>query len=143
MVLLYFQLLFKRLNIVICKDVLGPTVSKREVRIWGSYHEQKRVIRLHHNSIYFFWRKRFCIINLIIVSWIWILANQLLSNYLSGLRSCLQNCLCFLANLTVNFVAVNRLWILFSVYQLYKPGYTAPTQVHHDETTIEIRFVIS
>jgi len=42
----------------------------------------------------------------------------------------------------LNFVAVNRLWILFSVYQSYKPGYTAPPQVHHDETTIEIRFVI-
>jgi hypothetical protein len=31
----------------------------------------------------------------------------------------------------------------FSVVQSYKPGYTAPPQVHHDETTIEIRLVSS
>uniref|UniRef100_A0A0A9BGN2 RING-CH-type domain-containing protein n=1 Tax=Arundo donax TaxID=35708 RepID=A0A0A9BGN2_ARUDO len=27
-------------------------------------------------------------------------------------------------------------------HESYKPGYTAPPQVHHNETTIEIRFVI-
>ncbi|XP_015689517.1 uncharacterized protein LOC102704395 isoform X3 [Oryza brachyantha] len=34
--------------------------------------------------------------------------------------------------------ALNDYEFFFSVVQSYKPGYTAPPQVHHDETTIEI-----